>query len=370
MGPTDGAVTRPASATRTTNQTGLRHAWWPIAFSDEIRQHPSAFRLGNQDFAVYRDLGGTVRAVDDACPHRRLPLSMGRITEDGYLQCAYHGWCYDGATGQCTAIPNLSQGERVPRGIKVGVFATVENVADAFGWGLRSPALAPRVGPPTGAEPDEGTTMSPTAVVGPLVFVWSAGQPEPVDVAAPPSPVGGPPSGGRSVSGQMTVRAPHAEVCDAVLWNPGKLLGQSWLIGAGDEVLGPVIDVDASSVSVQRRRYVLDLPRVSTFGPLAKGVAGSTTTMDAVTGLATIDVAARGHVPAARVVVGLTPIGRYRTVVRWTTTFDGAGPGPATAAARAAALRASSRAEAVVDAAESAIDDAVDALRDIRRRTS
>lgn len=364
---TDGSTTGLTSESRETDQSILPDAWWPIAFSDQVRQHPKAFRLGWQDFAVYRDLGGIVRAVDDACPHRRLPLSMGRITEDGYLQCAYHGWCYDGATGQCTAIPNLSQGEKVPRGVKVAVFATVESVADAFGWGVRSPALAPRVGPPTGQEPDEGTTMSPTAVVGPLVFVWSGGQPAAPGESAAPSGVDRQSPSGSLASGQMTVRAPHAEVCDAVIWNPGKLLGQSWLIGGGDEVRGPVVEADASSVSVRRQRYALDPPRVSTFGPISRRVAVSSTTMDAVTGLTSIDITSAGHVPAARVVVALTPIGRYRTVVRWTTTFEGAGRRAAAVAAHSAGVRASSRAEAVVDAAEAAVDSAVDTLRDIRR---
>jgi nitrite reductase/ring-hydroxylating ferredoxin subunit len=371
MATDDGSSTQLTAGGRTAGGASLPAAWWPIAFSDQIRQHPNAFRLGSQDFAVYRDLGGVVRAVDDACPHRRLPLSMGRITEDGYLQCAYHGWCYDGATGQCTAIPNLSHAEKVPRGVKVTVFATVESVADALGWGVRSPALAPRVGPPTGQEPHEGTSMSPAAVVGPLVFVWSAGQPASADQPVAPSAVERGLPRGSSVSGQLTVRAPHADVCDAVLWNPGKLLGQGWLIGGGDEVRGPVVNADASSVSVRRQRYALDLPRVSTFGPASTRVVDSSTTTDAVTGLTSIDVASYGYLPAARVVVALTPIGHYRTVVRWTTTFDGAGRyfgrHTAAAAAHAARLRASSRAESIVDATEAAVDPAIKLLRDLRR---
>lgn len=169
----------------------------------------------------------------------------------------------------------------------------------------------------------------------------------------------------------MTVRAPHAEVCDAVLWNPGKLLGLGWLIGGGDEVRGPVVTADASSVSVHRQRYALDLPRVSTFGPVSKRVVDSSTTTDAVTGLTSIDVASSGRVPAAGVVVALTPIGRYRTVVRWTTTFDGFGRGldrrSAETATRTARLRRPSRAESAVDAIEAAVDHAVELLRDIRR---
>jgi phenylpropionate dioxygenase-like ring-hydroxylating dioxygenase large terminal subunit len=93
---------------------GLPTSWWPVALSEEIGAHPARFRLGDRDLAVYRDRRGTVRAVDDACPHRRLPLSMGRLTKDGSIQCACHGWCFDGVTGQCTAIPNLSKDERVP----------------------------------------------------------------------------------------------------------------------------------------------------------------------------------------------------------------------------------------------------------------
>lgn len=349
----------------------LPEAWWPIAFGDEVRQHPESFRLGGQRFAVYRDLNGTVRAVDDACPHRRLPLSMGRITEDGYLQCAYHGWCFDGETGQCTAIPNLSREERVPRGMKVGVFATVENVADALGWGVRTPALAPRVGPPTGEEPDEGTTMSPAAVVGRLVFVWSGPGNPPVSPPGPSVLVRGADGvSGRCVSGQITVRAPHDEVCDALVWNPGKLTGLGWLIGGGDDVVGPTVEASDQILTVRRQRYALDPPRASTYGPVSKRIATSVTTMDAATGLALIDVPVSGVLPAAQLVVALTPIGRYRTVVRWSVTLDAAA-GTArrfcgSAAAQAARMRTAARAESVVDASEDAIDEAVDVLRGIR----
>jgi nitrite reductase/ring-hydroxylating ferredoxin subunit len=347
----------------------LPDAWWPIAFGDQIGKHPKQFRLGRQRFAVYRDLRGVVRGVDDVCPHRRLPLSMGRITEDGYLQCAYHGWCYDGETGQCTAIPNLSPGERVPRGIRVRAFSTVESIADALGWGLRTPVLAPRVGPPTGAEPDEGTTMLPAAVVGRFVFVWT-GSGRPSDPQHPPSFAKSTATQRPIMFGEITVRAPHTEVCEALLWNPGKLLGLSWLIGGGDEVVGPAVSASSSVLSVRRRRVALDLPRASTFGPIAKRTTTSLTTMDAVTGLTSIDVSAYASAPAAHMVVALTPVGGYRTVLRWAATFDHNGYRARRSAgawlARTARLRATTRAEALVDAAEDAIDAALDALRSIR----
>ncbi len=60
---------------------------------------------------MYRDSVGTVRALANRCPHRRLPLSMGRVIPDG-LQCGYHGWTFDGATGRCTLIPNFQPEEK------------------------------------------------------------------------------------------------------------------------------------------------------------------------------------------------------------------------------------------------------------------
>ena len=45
------------------------------------------------------------RAFRDACPHRLVPLSEGRIdAATGNLECPYHGWQFDQA-GACTAMP-------------------------------------------------------------------------------------------------------------------------------------------------------------------------------------------------------------------------------------------------------------------------
>jgi nitrite reductase/ring-hydroxylating ferredoxin subunit len=52
-------------------------------------------------------------ALEDRCPHRRVPLALGTVTPKG-LQCGYHGWTFDGTTGACNTIPNLRAEERVP----------------------------------------------------------------------------------------------------------------------------------------------------------------------------------------------------------------------------------------------------------------
>jgi phenylpropionate dioxygenase-like ring-hydroxylating dioxygenase large terminal subunit len=48
----------------------------------------------------------------DRCPHRHCPLTLGHC-EDGVLQCAYHGWRFDG-DGRCIEIPALGEGATLP----------------------------------------------------------------------------------------------------------------------------------------------------------------------------------------------------------------------------------------------------------------
>lgn len=355
---------------------GLPDAWWPIAHGDEIGKHPTAFRIGTRDLAVYRDLSGVVRAVDDACPHRRLPLSMGRITEDGYLQCTYHGWCFDGATGQCTAIPNLSQNERVPRGIRVAAFRTAENVADALGFGLRTPVPSPAVGEPTGEEPDGGTTMFDAVLADGLVLVWTGAGEPPEAAAVPEESSAADAVDSRTVTGAVTVRSAYTDLAEALLLNPGAALGLPGLLGAGEEVSAPSVTTSGSgptaTVTVQRSRRARDLPRASTFGDVSRRVVTCTTTLSATTGLARITVAPGRGQGGCHVVAALTPIGPYRTVLRWSATTRGNGAIMRSTLAGASSVRrrllrtASDVPEAVADRAATTVDDGLVALRALR----
>lgn len=81
----------------------VRSAWYPVAWEHEIGRQPYAARVLGQAVAVYRRTDGTYAALDDACPHRTLPLSMGRVRGD-HLECGYHGLCFD-SKGACVAAP-------------------------------------------------------------------------------------------------------------------------------------------------------------------------------------------------------------------------------------------------------------------------
>lgn len=89
--------------------------WWPVALSEQVTGvSPLGVVCDGEPIVLFRDTRGQARALEDRCRHRRAPLSLGRITVDGRIQCGYHGWTYEGLSGVCTAIPHLSANEVVP----------------------------------------------------------------------------------------------------------------------------------------------------------------------------------------------------------------------------------------------------------------
>jgi phenylpropionate dioxygenase-like ring-hydroxylating dioxygenase large terminal subunit len=91
--------------------------WWhPVARSDELGDEPIRVSLLGVSWAVARTPDGLLALVD-RCPHRRAPLSAGRMVDDE-LACPYHGWRF-GADGGCRLIPALGPGARLPTTAKV-----------------------------------------------------------------------------------------------------------------------------------------------------------------------------------------------------------------------------------------------------------
>jgi phenylpropionate dioxygenase-like ring-hydroxylating dioxygenase large terminal subunit len=63
-------------------------------------------------WVLWRGSDGEIYGAHDVCPHRRAPLSLGRVDE-GLLACSYHGWRFDG-TGACQEIPALGPDATIP----------------------------------------------------------------------------------------------------------------------------------------------------------------------------------------------------------------------------------------------------------------
>lgn len=106
--------------------------WWPACRSRELSRRPRSITLMDRPVALFRDGGGVARAIVDRCPHRNAPLSLGKVAQDGCLECPYHGWRFDG-TGACRAVPGLLAGDEAAGAARrVAAHATCER--DGFVW--------------------------------------------------------------------------------------------------------------------------------------------------------------------------------------------------------------------------------------------
>ncbi|HLI29905.1 MAG TPA: aromatic ring-hydroxylating dioxygenase subunit alpha [Terriglobia bacterium] len=91
----------------------LRGFWYPALLSARVAKSGmrQAMLLG-EPLAIGRDAQGKPFAMRDACPHRGMPLSCGRLEGD-LLECAYHGWRFHVHSGQCREIPSWVAGDKL-----------------------------------------------------------------------------------------------------------------------------------------------------------------------------------------------------------------------------------------------------------------
>lgn len=107
----------------------LRDYWYVAASVDEIGDRPLARRILDEPIVFYRATDGTVVALEDRCPHRRAPLSMGRVVEDA-IECLYHGIRFD-RSGRCARIPSQAE---IPAGMRAKSYPVVERYGWAWIW--------------------------------------------------------------------------------------------------------------------------------------------------------------------------------------------------------------------------------------------
>jgi len=79
------------------------NAWYVACTPDEIGEKPQGRTICNQQICFYRGVGGRIAAVEDFCPHRGAPLSLGSV-KNGKLVCGYHG-LEMGCDGKTISMP-------------------------------------------------------------------------------------------------------------------------------------------------------------------------------------------------------------------------------------------------------------------------
>lgn len=87
--------------------------WYPVAWTHQVKaSEVLPVKVWEQAIAVFRDSGGQLHALEDACPHKGVALHKGEIQGDRLL-CPYHGWEFEGS-GHCVRIPYYPPEQKLP----------------------------------------------------------------------------------------------------------------------------------------------------------------------------------------------------------------------------------------------------------------
>ncbi|WP_018150952.1 aromatic ring-hydroxylating oxygenase subunit alpha [Leeia oryzae] len=106
----------------------IKNAWYVAATSEEIAEKPLARTVCNQKLVFFRNVAGKVTALEDFCPHRGAPLSLGFV-RDGNIVCGYHGLAISDQ-GKCAGMP----GQRVGGFPSIKRFAVEEKYGFIWLW--------------------------------------------------------------------------------------------------------------------------------------------------------------------------------------------------------------------------------------------
>ncbi|MDT0509784.1 aromatic ring-hydroxylating dioxygenase subunit alpha [Novosphingobium sp. MMS21-SN21R] len=94
----------------------LKNTWYVAASAGELDAPMVSRTICNQPIVLFRNSDGTPAAIHDRCPHRFVPLSMGKRVGDT-IQCGYHGLAFDG-TGACVDAPHDDDSQKARACIK------------------------------------------------------------------------------------------------------------------------------------------------------------------------------------------------------------------------------------------------------------
>jgi vanillate O-demethylase monooxygenase subunit len=82
----------------------MKNCWYAaIWYADLPEGKPVGRTIAGQRMVFWRTGENKVAALDDACPHRKAPLSLGLVKDD-QLSCRYHGLAFS-SDGKCSANP-------------------------------------------------------------------------------------------------------------------------------------------------------------------------------------------------------------------------------------------------------------------------
>jgi vanillate O-demethylase monooxygenase subunit len=105
-----------------------RNAWYVACTPQEIAEKPLGRQICGEAMVFHRGKDDRIVALEDFCPHRGAPLSLGFV-RDGELVCGYHGLTM-GCEGRAASMP----GQRVAAFPAIRAFPALERHGFIWVW--------------------------------------------------------------------------------------------------------------------------------------------------------------------------------------------------------------------------------------------
>jgi phenylpropionate dioxygenase-like ring-hydroxylating dioxygenase large terminal subunit len=111
---------------------GIPNGWFAVAFSkDLLHGEVKRIRYFDEEMVLFRGRSGKAYVLDAYCPHLGAHLAEGGRVMGEAVRCPFHGWQYDGGSGECTEIPYC---KRIPPEARVRKWDVLERNAMIFVW--------------------------------------------------------------------------------------------------------------------------------------------------------------------------------------------------------------------------------------------
>jgi nitrite reductase/ring-hydroxylating ferredoxin subunit len=112
---------------------GYRNYWYPVTWSRTIGKQPVVFTMLGEP-VMFRRENGKIYAFLDICPHRGIPLSVGKQEFAGTWTCRYHGWTFDLESGVLRAALTDGPDSPICGKVRVKTYPVEERAGLVWIW--------------------------------------------------------------------------------------------------------------------------------------------------------------------------------------------------------------------------------------------
>jgi phenylpropionate dioxygenase-like ring-hydroxylating dioxygenase large terminal subunit len=110
----------------------IPNGWFAVGWSRDLHEGDVVpIEYFGEEMVLFRTRSGQAKVLDPFCPHLGAHFGHGGRVMAETIRCPFHGWQYDGTTGDCTHIPYC---ERIPPKAKVRAWDVQEKNGMIFVW--------------------------------------------------------------------------------------------------------------------------------------------------------------------------------------------------------------------------------------------